>query len=485
MKKIYFFIWVCSVYSFYLSQDSRDVVRYSQTQYYGTARFESMAGSFGALGADLSSVQINPAGLGRYSKSVFSFNLQNTTVKNQSTFNNQQSTDQINLFRLNNLGVLICNDVSENNRGFIFNQIAFSYNRVENLKDQYSYKGQQFASLLDEFAAMASGLSSDDIYAYLPFTSALAWDTYSIDSDNENGYIPRLTANDVIHRRNIENKGGISEYNFNISGNYNHKLYVGGNIGLKSVRYFEDYYHYEHAPYNDALSLDSFQYDYHLKTKGSGFNFKIGAIYLPYESLRIGISIHTPTFLKLKDYYSANMISYHKDTTYSIPEDYQPKGEYKYKLTQSPKMILSVAYIFQTKGAINVDVDIIPYQWSRFASTDDTNYEPYDYTTTNNDVKKLLKTGINARIGGELALFSHLFLRAGFAYYSNAYHNNIAKVKPQLIGSGGMGFRWKKNAFDFAVKYENRTFYYYAFSQSETKIKQNRLSFSLSYSLFF
>lgn len=51
------------------SQNETDLYRYSRTTYGGSARFESMAGSFGALGADMSCSQTNPAGMGRFSSS--------------------------------------------------------------------------------------------------------------------------------------------------------------------------------------------------------------------------------------------------------------------------------------------------------------------------------------------------------------------------------------------------------------------------------
>ena len=47
------------------------ILRYSNLEYYGDARFNSMGGSFGALGANMSSLSINPGGLGVYKSSDF------------------------------------------------------------------------------------------------------------------------------------------------------------------------------------------------------------------------------------------------------------------------------------------------------------------------------------------------------------------------------------------------------------------------------
>ena len=64
MKRILVCIITFSAGTFF-AQDVRDIVRFSETQVSGSARFEAMAGSFGALGADLSCAAINPAGFGR------------------------------------------------------------------------------------------------------------------------------------------------------------------------------------------------------------------------------------------------------------------------------------------------------------------------------------------------------------------------------------------------------------------------------------
>src|SRR4030066_116695 len=55
------------------AQKEIDALRYSQLTYGGTARFTSMAGAFGALGGAFSSLSINPAGIGIYRKSEFTF----------------------------------------------------------------------------------------------------------------------------------------------------------------------------------------------------------------------------------------------------------------------------------------------------------------------------------------------------------------------------------------------------------------------------
>ncbi|MFM9057060.1 MAG: hypothetical protein ACKOQY_10325, partial [Bacteroidota bacterium] len=54
------------------SQNDADALRYSMLNYGSTARSLAMGNSFGALGADFSSLSMNPAGIGLYRRSEFS-----------------------------------------------------------------------------------------------------------------------------------------------------------------------------------------------------------------------------------------------------------------------------------------------------------------------------------------------------------------------------------------------------------------------------
>lgn len=54
------------------AQTFEDAVQFSRTQNWGTARSAGMAGAFGALGGDLSTLSSNPAGIGVFRKSEIS-----------------------------------------------------------------------------------------------------------------------------------------------------------------------------------------------------------------------------------------------------------------------------------------------------------------------------------------------------------------------------------------------------------------------------
>ena len=61
MKRYLTFITLV-VCAFGSAQNISEVLRYSTENLQGTARFQAMGGAFGALGGDLSSLNVNPAG---------------------------------------------------------------------------------------------------------------------------------------------------------------------------------------------------------------------------------------------------------------------------------------------------------------------------------------------------------------------------------------------------------------------------------------
>ena len=74
MKKVFFaFIAIFSMTM--KAQNITDAVRYSMTDLNGTARYRAMSGAFGALGGDLSSLNVNPAGSAVFLNSTASFTL--------------------------------------------------------------------------------------------------------------------------------------------------------------------------------------------------------------------------------------------------------------------------------------------------------------------------------------------------------------------------------------------------------------------------
>lgn len=474
---VLFFLLPLPIYS----QGDADLYRFSKTRLYGGARFEAMGGSFGSLGADLAASQINPAGFGRYSRSQVLGSMGYSFLENSTTFKNQLSGTQNNLFNMNNAGVLLVNDDSKSQSGFLYTQVGLGYNRVQNFRSNVHYEGQQYESLLEDFADKGKGYTPDELFYFLPFSTSMAYETYTINPDGNNGYYADLSPGDMYHQRDIKTRGGTNEFYLSLSSNYMNKLYLGANLGLRTTRYSEETNHNERLLDTSGTQLRSFDYTYNLRTEGSGGNIKIGVIYLPIDQLRLGFAIHSPTFYEMTDKYSANMVAYFEDTTRTLPESYKPSGEYKYRLRTPSKMIGSIAYILGTKGCINADIEYINYKWAHLRSTEDENYAKYDFVQENKFARSVLTSGLNARIGMELVFNAVFFVRGGIGIQTQAYNKkaNVENGNDTSV-SFGIGYKWGSFALDASFRRDWYSRNYVAFYNSTARIDSQVTGITLS-----
>ena len=470
-----------------ISQNETDLFRYSKNYASGSARFEAMAGSFGALGADISSFQINPAGYGRFSHSSAGFGISGGSQSAQTTFNKQQMQRAKGQVAPSTIGLVITKDVSANGNGFLFNQFAFGYQQIEQFAKTMAYGGQQFSSILDGFVESAQGLNQEELNWYLPFSSDLAYKTSLMQLDPSTGeYVSNLNAGDVAHNRTINYSGGTGELYGTFSTNYLNKLYIGVKGGLRINRYNEDFIHNEELVDTSGTELRSFDYSYYLNTRGTGGNFSVGIIYLISERLRTGLAVHSPTFYEFKDNWGANMTGYFADSTTKIEEVNQPTGEYKYKLRTPTKLTASIAYIFGTRGCVNLDIDYLDYRHAHFKSTDDVNYGSYSYETENQFAKKAFANAMNFRLGGEYLVSSIFIVRAGVARYGRAFtKEQESEVGADWILSSGIGFRIRNASIDLSYRRLVQSRNYYAFEGSKTEMKDLNQRITLSLNFLF
>src|SRR6187200_632847 len=87
------------------AQSADEALRYSELRFGGSARGMGVAGAFGAIGADFSSVINNPAGLALYQKNELMFTFRFEPTKNESFYDGGTATDNRFNFNLGNLGM--------------------------------------------------------------------------------------------------------------------------------------------------------------------------------------------------------------------------------------------------------------------------------------------------------------------------------------------------------------------------------------------
>ncbi|HZH86888.1 MAG TPA: hypothetical protein VFD77_06190 [Brumimicrobium sp.] len=478
MKKIIKTVVLLLLYQVAFAQNEADVLRYSTTDVFGSARFEAMAGSFGGLGADISAIQINPAGMGRFSSSKVAMSFNNSILSNQSTYNNREVSSDHNKFALSSGGVVFTTDLSQENVGRRYSQITLGYTRLKNFSNSIRYEGQNFYSLLDVFANYGAGIDPEYIYNDRPFTTGLAYDVFALDFDPvNNGYVSRLNMGDMYHNREINTEGGIGEFHIGYSENYMNTFYYGASIGIRRVKYDESYHHNEQLLDTNGTSLRSFDYMYDQSSRGTGLNLKLGILYLPTEQFRLGLAFESPTIIGMKDEWTADMTAMHDDGLKYVLPEYVPKGIFEYRIKTPMKLRGSFAYILGMRGAVNVDLEMSRLPGGKLKPSNNlqTPGNAYTFDLENSEVKYQYRTILNTRIGVEYMILPDFFVRGGLAILPQPYKKEIGNVSaPNMTYSGGVG--WENKAFSIDLSYRLLTLSsdYYAFDPSKI---ENRASF--------
>jgi len=440
------------------SQTDADALRYSQSTITGTARFTSMAGAFGALGGDFSSIIVNPAGLGIYRKSEFTFSTGFYVSHTTSDFIGRSYDENKFNFNIPNLGFVFTHltDADRKNReGWKSVSIGMGINRIQNFHTSSFYESvNRSNSLLNHFVETANHGTPFD-----PFYEQLAWDAGIIYSDTDGTSVISDVGEPgtypITQQRSSITRGGIYEWNFSVGANYNDKIYLGGGFGISSLRYIEEstYSEYDRAGVIPVLNSYSMHQD--IITRGTGFNFKFGIIARPVEWVRIGASFHTPTFYPYMQDEYRNIIASNLENIPTSPAT-SPDGIYNYGMTTPMKAVGSIAFIIAKTGLISADYEFINYSGARF------NASSASFAEVNNTIRSKYEPSGNIRIGGEYRL-GDLNFRAGYGFYGspiNSIQRMVGADYSKNYYSGGLGIRHNNYFIEMGYSYTKSNEYF-------------------------
>lgn len=457
-----------------LGQSEQDVFRYSYTHFGGTARYNSMAGAFGAVGADYSVLSTNPAGMGRFRESDFSFTPTLNLSKSVSIHNNSSTTAAKENFNINNLGVVFVSKAhAESPSLWRAVQFGFGYNKLANFHERTSINSYDSTSFSMVLADQAYGSTEDELWNYQTsqFMAAPAYEAWLIDPLNGTGgkevYTTQMYVDSVQQEHVFVNKGSLGEWSFAMSGNYNDKLYIGGSVNFQRFAFEQEKIHTE-TSLIDTTSLHSFSYTENLETTGRGVNLKLGAIFLPVKWLRIGVAYHTPTaYYSMRDTWSTEISTYFRDTN-SVRTDqsytaYSPEGRFTYKMKTPGRLMGSLAFVIKKKGMISADVEMVNYSGGQLLAHPESG-DGYAFGLENNRVEENFTSAYNIRVGGEYRITNLWMLRGGVAYYQNGNNSNVvSSTAPMMTYAGGIGYRARSFYVDVAYTLTKRTSDYYKY----------------------
>jgi hypothetical protein len=446
-------------------QNEVDALRYSEITFGGTSRFMGAAGAFGAVGADVSVMSVNPAGIGlfRSSEIVITPAVYNSMTK--TSYYKESNSDNKNNFNISYVGFVYTSDVSKKDQkgGWRNVQFGFGLIRNNNFNSRTIIGGTNPEnSLLDAYVEYANGNAVKDLD---PFDTKLAYDTYLIDPipntfnyTNRAPLFPDGTIAPVDQRKSILTEGFMNEVDFSFGANYSDMLYFGATIGIPYLRYHQESNYQEvNTVSSDTNTFKSFtRYD-DLQTRGTGFNFKLGLIYRPTDWVRIGLAYHTPSYFgNMRDEWYADLYSnLNNGKNYS---EHSPYGNFDYELETPMRGIGSIAFIIGQSGLISIDYEYVNYAKAKLRS------HTYDFYSENQAITSKYTSASNVRLGTEWKLGQFSF-RGGYALYGSPYKAGVNDGQRNSI-TAGIGYRDRYFYIDFGYDYTFSAENYFMYESS-------------------
>lgn len=496
MKKVLYFIIVSlCLTSFVRAQNIDDALRFNKRELTGTSRSLGMANAFGALGGDLSALSINPAGIAVYRTSEFAFTPSISLNQSDASYMGLNSSDDKYSFPLNQIGFVASNrPLREKEKGLISTHFGFTYNRTADFNENtsmligrgvkdgdYNLDGQvtNVRTLLSAIRNEAHGYY-DNEGNFIPanntvndFAGRTAWayNTYLmdplfegstqhfsqyedvIDYDDGTSEIYNRNVNGITQYNLIERSGYSGEYGFTFGANISHVLLLGASINIQSFNFdqTESFREINDNSFDPSGPLDMDYYDAYnkLNQKGIGVNGKFGLI-LNLHPLRIGASIHSPTFTEIEEEYYSGIESYMVNL-----KNYNSKSlasEFNYQYRSPYRVQGSAAIVLGKLALLSFDYEMTDHTSSKFSSKD--GYETI-FNQINDDINMQMKKTHDLRAGIEIKPVPYFALRAGAAYFDSPIKDEFVDADlTKWMATGGIGIRNKNFFFDVAYAYK-------------------------------
>lgn len=471
-----------------LAQETYQDTKLAENGLTGTARYVGMGGAMEALGADISTISTNPAGVGLFRKSQVSLSagvVAQTDAETSVEFNNAKIGFKGNKSRPSFDQVGIVWSAAKSANGNYLN-LAFNYHKSTNFNQILTaanyLNGASQSKLTSAKYEMAKQLSKD--YADMIWTAVDANYQSLMSLSPETNSLSYYDGKSFIYGQ--YQKGYIGEYDFNISGSINNRVWLGLTIGIHDVNYQSNSMYSENLEADATASSTSWET---LKIDGTGFDVKAGVIFRPVADspFRIGAYVNSPVYydLKMKGVSDLQLV------------DGQNKGDnsngsnYDYRLNTPWKAGVSLGHTVGNYLALGATYEYAWYDHMDNRIKDGGYYDAWygDYYETsssdeymNDHTREVLKGVSTLKVGLEYKPISMVAIRLGYNYVSPMFDEN--GFRDQSIASpgtayatssdytnwkatnritAGVGFNYQNWAFDVAYQYSAQKGDFYPF----------------------
>ena len=428
------------------AQDTYESARLLGSDLNGTARYVGMGGAMEALGADISTMSSNPAGIGlfRHSTASLSFGLQS----------------QADAKEFDGLGK---SNLSFDQAGFVYSarispqsfiNVGFNYHKSRNFDQILSAanvlagcsqngltyakwnEGKGIYELEENTSGDIIGWEPGTDYRSYRFTEAdyLNANALILDPNNSNFYF--YEANGYTFDR--AHRGWIADFDFNLSGNYNDRFFWGLTVGIKDVRY-KGYSEYTEQLLASGKLCGAVSYGDERKITGNGVDLKFGIIVRPMEEspFRVGAYVHTPTWYQLTSSNSTVMIN--NTDNYGKYDERYSEQSYDFAYHTPWRFGLSMGTTVGNQLALGATYEYTDYSASQNRIID--GYDYYDNAETSKDyamkanTEKSLKGVSTFKVGAEYKPVPEVSIRLGYNYLTGGY--KMDGVRDMAVDSPG------------------------------------------------
>ena len=377
---------------------------YSNSSLNGSSKYNSMAGSMGALGGDFSVLNSNPAGIGVSIASEISGTLSVGNSKNSTSLYGSTMEYKINNTDVGNVGGIASFQI-EGSTPWKFVNIGVNYSN-QSLED----------------------------YSQSPGNSGLVYPIY----DQNNVLVTNLTFGGHAYNR----YGDVSKMSIGVGGNYDNKFYLGAGLNFHNANIEQ----YDSARFTSSSNnvTETFNKQYTpFSESSSGFSASVGVIGKINPQFRLGASVETPTWWNIARVY----------TEYENPTD----GTYSEdrNLTSPMKATLSAAFVPNKNFAINVDYSL-GLTKPKYKVYGDAETELNKFFSDHSNSLSEVKVGAEYRI-------QQFRLRGGYAFSSSPFDamtisslSNIGDVSNTSYSNLFLG---KRNTIGAGIGYDFKAFY--------------------------
>ena len=545
MKKILSIMTAAMLGTAVSAQETYDNAQLATKDLNGTARYVGMGGAMEALGADLSTIGTNPAGIGMFRRSMVAGSFGFNTLSDAKSFGNANKTN-----------------MSFDQAGFVYSMrsgrhsmlnFGFNYTKSKNFDQILTAAGRLNNASQNKLSAMknANGVytlqdknnglvSNSGAYSQADYLySNVLFNHYDANNPNDpnnamlsegdKGVIVNQTTGLPVYYNATgydfgrSTTGYIGQYDFNVSGSSNDRFYWGFTIGIYDVHYNSSSLYSESLVDGNTAIGDVAMND-ERKITGTGFDVKAGLIFRPAEEspFRIGLYVHTPTWYDLttRNY---TVLNNNTNEAYGSTERGKSSESYDFKFYTPWRFGVSLGHTVGNYLALGATYEYADYTTNDIRVNDggEVDYWGNYYETSSRDeamkqnIKNSLKGVHTVKLGMEFKPEKNFAVRLGYNYQSAMYNKNGFKDgslesygtyyasttdytnwKDTHRFTAGVGYNYGKFSFDLAYQYSQTNGDFYPFmsyvDNSEPKFdnvcdavkvsnKRNQLLFTVGY----